>query len=261
MSHYSTLLTESKESVLTITLNRPGVHNAFDETLIAELTDAVSAAGLDAQLRAVVLRGAGPSFCAGADLNWMRRMADYSQEENLADARELQRMFETIARCPKVTVAVVHGAAIGGGAGLAAVCDVAIATPEAKFALSEVRLGLIPAVIAPYVVEKTGRGTARALFVSGERFSGEEAHRIGLVHQLVSAAELERALEEKLALVRQAGPQAIAAAKQLLRELDGKSAEAAAELTTQCIAALRISPEGQEGIRAFLEKRKPSFAE
>jgi len=190
----------------------------------------------------------------------MGKMAGYSQEENLADAQALQRMFAAIAHCPKATIARVHGAAIGGGAGLAAVCDLAIASEEARFALSEVRLGLIPAVIGPYVLQKIGMGAARALMVTGERITAAEALRIGLVQQVAPAAELEAAIEQKLALIRQAGPEAIATAKRLLRAIAGKTPDEAATLTAECIAALRVSPEGQEGIRAFLEKRKPGFA-
>lgn len=257
---YTHLLLDVEASLATITLNRPGLHNAFDEVLIAELTNAFTHLGENPAVRAIVLAGAGKSFCAGADLAYMGKMATYSHAENLADARAIQRMFAAIAECPKVTIARVHGAAIGGGAGLVAVCDLAISTPEAQFALSEVRLGLVPAVIAPYVVEKIGMGAARALFVTGERFGAEEALRLGLVQQVVPADELDAAIARKIALIRQAGPEAIATAKRLLRDIAGKSPNEAADLTVECIAALRVSPEGQEGIRAFLEKRKPRFA-
>ena len=190
----------------------------------------------------------------------MGRMAGYGQAENITDAETLQQLFRTIAHCPKVTVARIHGAAIGGGAGLVAVCDVALAAPEAVFALSEVRLGLVPAIIGPYVLEKVGMGAARALFITGERFNAEEALRIGLVQQVVPADQLDAAIEKKLALARQAGPQAIATAKSLLRAIADKTPDEAAEITVECIANVRVSPEGQEGIRAFLEKRKPDFA-
>lgn len=247
--------------VAEITLNRPKAHNAFDDVLIAELTDVFTQLREDRTVRAIVLKGAGVSFCAGADLAWMGRMAGYSQAENVADARALQQMFAAIAECPKVTIARVQGAAIGGGAGLVAVCDLAIAALEAKFALSEVRLGLVPAVIGPYVLQKVGMGAARALFVTGERFDAAEALRIGLVNAVVPADELDWTIEKKLELIRQAGPEAIATAKRLLRDLADKTPTQAADLTVECIAALRVSPEGQEGIHAFLEKRKPSFAE
>jgi methylglutaconyl-CoA hydratase len=257
---YSRLLVERQGTVLTITLNRPAQHNAFDEVVISELTAAYTQAGADSAVRVVVLKGAGPSFCAGADLNWMRRMIDYSQEENLEDSRALQRMFAAIAHCPKVTLAQVHGAAIGGGAGLVAVCDLAIVAQDTKFALSEVRLGIVPAVIAPYVVEKVGIGAARALFVTGERFDGMEALRIGLAQQVTTVEELPAVVQRKADLIGQSGPEAVAAAKKLLRDLAGKTPDQAAEITVACIAAIRVSPEGQEGTRAFLEKRKPNFS-
>ena len=255
------LLVERQGAVATLTLNRPAVHNAFDDTLIAVMTETFLRLNDDPGVRVLVLQGAGASFCAGADLNWMRRMADYSEEENLADASRLQQMFAAIAASPKVTLARVHGAAIGGGAGLVAACDIAIAAQEAKFALSEVRLGLIPAVIGPYVLERIGLGAARALFVTGERFDAEEAHRLGLINQVTTAEELDSAVQKKGELTLQAGPSAIAAAKSLLRDIARLSPEEAAARTISCIASLRVSPEGQEGIRAFLEKRKPGFVE
>ena len=255
------LLMEQNQSVATVTLNRPQVHNAFDETLIQEITDCFLRLSGDASVRAIVLRGMGESFCAGADLNWMRRMADYSQEQNRADAAALQRMFAVIAQCPKPTLARVQGAAIGGGAGLVAACDIVIASSEAKFAFSEVRLGLVPAVIAPYVLQKISTGTARALFVTGERFDADEALRLGLVQQITAPEELDSAIAKKVELILQAGPDAIAAAKLLLRDIADQTPEQAAQTTVDCIAALRVSSEGQEGIRAFLEKRKPQWKE
>ncbi|HZT42496.1 MAG TPA: enoyl-CoA hydratase/isomerase family protein [Chthonomonadaceae bacterium] len=254
------LLVDQRQAVVTITLNRPDLHNALDEILIEELTGVFTQSGSDPGVRAIVLKGAGPSFCAGGDLNWMTRVAQYSHAENLADARELQQLFNAIAECPKVTIAQVHGAAMGGGVGLVAVCDIAIAAADTKFAFSEVRIGLAPAVIAPYVIEKIGYGAARALFVTGERFGADEALRIGLVQQVVPADELEAAVQRKAESVLQTGPEAVAAAKRLLRDIEGKTPPEAAEATVACIAALRASPEGQEGIRAFLEKRKPDFS-
>ncbi len=258
---YTHLLIERRESVAYVTLNRPEVHNAFNEQLIMELRVCFEDIAVDPSVRAVVLAGAGPSFCAGADLTWMARTVEYTRSDNLADALELQKMFSAIAECPKATIARVHGPALGGGAGLAAVCDLAIATPDARFALSEVRLGLIPAVISPYVVHKVGMGAARALFVTGERINGEQPLRIGLVQQIAPLDELDGAVEAKLKLIREAGPAAIAAAKRLLRDIAGKTPAEAAEVTVQAIADLRVTPEAQEGIRAFLEKRKPEFAE
>jgi methylglutaconyl-CoA hydratase len=257
--NYSRIIASAQEAVATVTLNRPEVHNAFDETVIAELTDAFTRLSETPEVRAIVLRGAGASFCAGADLAYMGKMADYSQAENIADAQAIQQMFAAIARCPKVTVARVQGAAIGGGAGLVAVCDIAIAAEEATFALSEVRLGLVPAIIGPYILEKVGMGAARALFVSGARFGASDALRIGLVQQVAPLADLDAAVQKQTDLIRQAGPEAVRAAKRLLRDIAGKTPEEAAAVTVECIANLRVSPEGQEGIRAFLEKRTPDF--
>lgn len=258
-SNEKCLLVEQNNTIVTVTLNRPHVHNAFDETLIQEITACFARLSENAEVRAIVLCGAGESFCAGADLHWMRRMADYSQEENRADAAKLQRMFDVIADCPKPTIARVQGGAIGGGVGLVAVCDVAVAAPEAKFTLSEVRLGLVPAIIAPYILQKIGMGAARALFVTGERFDANEALRIGLVQQVVPAHELDAAIQKKVEWILHAGPEAIAVAKRLLSAIADKTPQQAATTTIDCIAALRVSPEGQEGIRAFLEKRKPHW--
>jgi methylglutaconyl-CoA hydratase len=255
---YTQILLDSQPPVATITLNRPEQHNAFDETLIAELTDCYTRLSAEPEVRAIVLKGAGKSFCAGADLEWMGRMAEYSREQNLADARTLQAMFAAIADCPKVTLARVHGAALGGGAGLVAACDIAIAAHDVTFGFTEVRLGLAPSVIAPYVLQKIGVGPARALFVTGERFGADIALRLGLVQE-VEAWSLDNAIQKKLEGILQAGPEAVAAVKRLLKEIAGRTPTEAAEATVECIASLRVSAEGQEGINAFLEKRKPSF--
>ena len=256
---YSRIELKTESAVAAVALNRPEVRNAFDESLISELTDCITGLCEDESIRAVILSGAGASFCAGADLAWMQRIAGYSRMENIADAGNLYRMLGAIYGCPKPTIAKVHGAAIGGGAGLVAACDIAIAAADAVFAFSEVRLGIAPAVIAPYVIQKIGVGAARALFVTGERFSASEALRIGLVHEVVPAAELEDAVESKVQAVLKCGPNAIAATKHLLREIAGCTPSEAAETTIECIADLRVSPEGQEGIQAFLEKRKTEF--
>ena len=258
--NYSTLIVNRRKGLTEVTLNRPEVRNAFDENLISELTDVVSRMAREGS-RALVLRGAGTNFCAGADLNWMRRASEYTREENVEDAGRLQQMFAAIAHFPGVTIAVVHGAAIGGGAGLAAVCDVTVSHESCQFALSEVRLGLVPAVIAPYVIEKIGIGAARSLFVTGERFDGVKALRIGLVQHLATAEEeCETVVSTIVGRVMAASPAAIAAGKQLIRHIAGKSPDEAAAQTAACIADLRDSPEGREGIRAFLEKTRPSFA-
>lgn len=256
---YSCLKLGFKEAVATVTMARPEVHNAFDETMIAELTHCYQTLSNDTAVRVVVLRGEGKSFCAGADLNWMQRMAKFTWEENVADARNLQQMFAAIQQCPKATVAVVQGAAIGGGVGLVSVCDIAIATEEARFSLSEVKIGLVPAVIAPYVLEKVGMGVVRALFVSGQRFDAAEALRIGLVQQVAQTSLLEETVNSQIDLLLQAGPEAVAAVKKLLQEIAMHTPEEAATATITCIASLRISPEGQEGLQAFLQKRPPSW--
>ncbi len=224
MTRYLHLLIQQHNAVAEVTLNRPDAHNAFDETLIAELTDCVTQLSEDAAVRVIVLRGAGASFCAGADLSYMGRMAGYTPEENRTDARALQRMFAVLANCPQVTIARVQGAALGGGAGLAAVCDITIAAEDARFAFSEARLGLAPAVIAPYVLQKMSPGAARALFVTGERFSAAEAWRLGLAQQMVPAAELDAAVQRTVEAAMQAGPEAVAAIKRLLREHCRKNA-------------------------------------
>jgi len=257
----ATTITITRTPPITrITLNRPEVHNAFNETLIAELTAAFESLREDEATRVVLLQGEGKSFCAGADLNWMGKMVNYSVTENLEDARALSRMFEAIDLCPKPVVGRIHGAAMGGGAGLVAVCDIAVATPEARFAFSEVKLGLIPAVITPYVLRKIGYGHARALFLSGERFDAETALRIGLVQRVVPAEQLDTAINAIVENLLQNGPNAIAAAKMLLHAALVLPADELRSLTIARIAELRVSDEGQEGIRAFLEKRKPKFA-
>jgi len=248
---------EREGPVARVTLHRPEIHNAFDERLIAVLTDAYRTLGADATVRVVVLAGAGKSFCAGADLAWMGRMVGYSYEENIADARTLQQMIAAIADCPKVTVARVHGAALGGGAGLVAACDIAVAAESATFAFSEVRLGLIPAVIAPYVLQKLTPGAARALFVTGRRISAVEALRVGLIQEISPDTDLDTAVARTIEEALAASPAAVARAKALLRQIVGLPPAEAAEITVAGIAEARVSEEGQEGIRAFLERRKP----
>ncbi len=257
---YDYLTAELNNAVFTVTLTRPERHNAFDETLIAEITDAVTWGNESPHVRVIVLRSEGVSFCAGADLNWMKRVADYSIEENEADARKMQIMYEAIATSPKATIARVQGAAIGGGAGIVAACDIAVASDEAKFAFSEVRLGIAPAVIAPYVLRKIGVGAARALFLTGERFGVDKAFRLGLVESVVPASTLDEMVQEKIVAILQGSPEAITRIKQLVDGVAFQELNHAAPLTVRTIAELRVSAEGQEGIRAFLEKRKPNYA-
>jgi len=246
-------------SVEYLTLNRPDVRNAFNEELIAELTEWASAARDDAGLRAVVLAGAGPAFCAGADVGWMARTIAYTDEENLRDAAAASRMFEALDTLPVPLVGRIHGAAIGGGAGLAAVCDVAVAEDETVFGFSEVKLGILPAVVSPFVLAKIGRSAARELFLTGARFRSARAREVGLVHAVASAATLDAVVDGYVQEVLNASPDAVRAAKSLVRDVAALSIAEAAPLTAAAIARQRVSPEGQEGLRAFLDKRKPSW--
>ncbi|MDE2125588.1 MAG: enoyl-CoA hydratase/isomerase family protein [Armatimonadetes bacterium] len=242
----------------TITLNRPEQRNAFDDSMIAELMAAFADFGADTAVRVVVLRGMGSVFSAGADLDWMRRMAAYSREENLADALRLQALFAAIDECRKVTVAEVQGAAMGGAIGLISACDYAVAAEDCVFAFSEVRLGLAPATIAPFILRRTG-GRARSWMVTGRKFSAEAALRAGLLDEVVPPDRLYNVAYESAAEFARAAPRAVAATKKLLRELPGIQSGAVAQHTAECIAELRVSPEGQEGLTAFLEKRAPRF--
>lgn len=259
MSEPAALRLEVDESVARVTLTRPEIHNAFDDRLIGELTETFAALGKDPKVRVVLLAGEGKSFCAGADLNWMRRMIDYSREENLADSRRLEQMFRAIDDCPKPVIGRVHGAALGGGVGIVACCDIVIADEVARFGLTEVKLGILPAVISPYVVRKIGSGQARALMLTGERFGAERAQQIGLVHEVVHESGLEASLDAKVQLLKTSGPEAIARCKQLVREIEGLPPAEAAEITVNAIAEVRTRSEGQEGMRAFLEKRRPTW--
>jgi methylglutaconyl-CoA hydratase len=257
---YTTLAIELRASVALVMLNRPDVHNAFDETLIAELTDALEALDAEPEVRAVVLLGAGRSFCAGADLNWMRRMANYGRAENLADARGLAKLLSTLANLRKPTLARVHGNVFGGGVGLVACCDIAIGAHDAKFALSEARLGLIPATISPYVSEAIGARQARRYYITGERFEAAEAYRIGLLHDIVPLPELDARINEVLGELMLAGPAAQAEAKALVRNVAHQPIGAKViDGTARHIAAVRASSEGREGVGAFLGKRKAGW--
>lgn len=259
-SDYAHLAVTRREGVATVTLDRPEVHNAFNPALIEELTRCFAALGGDAGVRAVVLTGAGRSFSAGADIEAMRQSLDLTPAENVADAERLAALFATIDRCPKPVVARVNGAAIGGGVGLVAVCDVAVAAEGTRFAFSEVRLGIAPAVIGPYVVRRIGPGHARALFLTGARFDAARAREIGLVHRVVPAEGLDAAVAEVVAALLAGGPAAQAAIKALLADLPGLEEAGARAYTTDLIARLRTGAEGQEGLRAFLEKRPAAWA-
>ncbi len=253
------LLVTREGAVARVTLDRPAVHNAFDERLIAELTGTFEALGSDPDLRCVILTGAGRSFSAGADLSWMRRTADYDEQANLEDARRLERMLATLDELPKPTVAMVNGAAMGGGVGLVAACDVAVAAERAVFALSEVRLGLVPAVISPYVLRAIGARACRRYFLTGERFDAVEARRIGLVHEVVPETDLELRTLEIVEAILAGGPEAQAEAKSLLRLCRSLEGSLLGEATARTIARRRASAEGREGVTAFLEKRPPAW--
>lgn len=246
--------------VATITLNRPDVHNAFDDQLIAHLIALIGQARDDARTRVLLLASTGKSFSAGADLGWMRRMADASREDNLRDARKLALLMETLNSFPAPVVAKVQGAVMGGGVGLVSCCDIAIASEAAFFALSEVKLGLAPAAISPYVIAKMGVSQARRYFVSGERFSAIRAAAVGLVHEVVLATELDEKIEHTLVTLLANGPQAMRAAKQLAQTANPlQVTPELAEYTAGVIADLRASDEGREGLRAFLEKTAPAW--
>jgi methylglutaconyl-CoA hydratase len=248
------------DSVASITLTRPDLHNAFNVEMIAELRDCFSALASDPATRVVVLTGAGPSFCAGADLNWMRASLDWSREQNMADAKALAAMFEAAWNLPQPLIGRINGAAMGGGVGLVACCDIAVAADTARFGFSEVKLGLIPAVISQYVVPKIGVSQARALFVSAERFTAQRAYEIGLVHAIASAEELDVTVANLVERLLSSGPAALGAAKRLVDAVWTLDREAARRYVLEAIAQARTSAEGQEGIRAFLEKRRPSWS-
>ena len=260
---YELLTTKRDGAVEFLTLNRPDVRNAFNEHLIAELTAWAAEtreAAARRDVRAVVLAGAGKTFCAGADVGWMSKTVHYTEEENLRDALAMSRMFTAINELPIAVIGRIHGAALGGGAGLAAVCDIVVASVEAIFGFTEVKLGILPAVISPFALAKIGRSAARELFLTGARFSASRASEIGLVHALVSADELDAAVAGYVQEVLSAGPEAVAAAKALIPHVWELSADEAMQITARAIAGRRVSTEGQEGLRAFLDKRKPSWA-
>lgn len=243
----------------TITLTRGEVHNAFDDALIADLADAFARVGADKAVRAVVLAAEGKSFSAGADLNWMRRMADYSKAENLADAKALAGLMRAIDTCPKPTIARVQGAAFGGGVGLVACCDIAVASDRASFCLSEVKLGIVPAVISPYIVRAIGPRAARRYVQTAERFGAAEAHRLGLVHEVATEDALDAVIGGIVGALRAGGPEAQREAKSLVALVADRDPADVADETARRIAAIRAGAEGREGLTAFLERRPPSW--
>lgn len=253
------LLLEMDNGVARVALNRPEIHNAFNEELIAELTETFIRLESDDEVRLIVLSGVGKSFCAGADLSWMGKMKDYSIEENLQDSLMLAELFHVINATTRPVIGVVQGAAMGGGVGLVAVCDYVLAEAQAKFGLTEVRLGLVPAAISPFVIAKMGESNARATFLSGERFGAEDAKRMGLVHEVTD--DLPARVEEVIASFLKAGPNAVREAKKLIRDVLNLQGEGENQRvhTAKVISALRVSDEGQEGMNALLEKRKPKW--
>jgi len=249
------------DGVATITMNRPEIRNAFDERMIAEVHQSMKAISSDNKVRVVIITGAGTAFSAGADISWMRRMGQSGFEENYQDALLLAYMFDSIARCPKPTIARVNGATIGGGSGLAAACDIAIGDEKAFFSFSEVKIGLVPACIGPYVIRKVGQARSRELFISGRRIYAAEAERYGLLNFVSEENKLDDDVAKLTERLISSGPEAIKAAKALVSDVPDQSREEFIEYTARMIAELRTSPEGREGTTAFLEKRKPNWAD
>ncbi|HUP49331.1 MAG TPA: enoyl-CoA hydratase-related protein, partial [Thermoanaerobaculia bacterium] len=248
---YKTLLVEEADGVLTVSLNRPDVHNAFNDELIAEAIEVFSELGeRGPDLRAVLLRGSGPNFCAGADLNWMSRMVSYTRDENIRDSAKLAKMYAVIDACPLPVVGRIQGAAIGGGVGLVAVCDIALCTPDSRFGLSEVKLGILPAVISPYVIARIGASHARALFLTGERFDAGRALRIGLVHRVVE--DLDAAVSETLAQLRTSGPEAVRECKKLIAHVTSHDRAEAVPYTIEAIEVFSGLGERGPDLRAVL---------
>ena len=262
MNHvaYETIQTRRDDVVEYLTLNRPDVRNAFNEQMIAELTAWAAAINADDDVRVTVIAGAGKVFSAGADIAWMAKALEYTHDDNVRDANAAARMFAALDTLPVPLIGRIHGAALGGGSGLAAVCDVVVAEDAAVFGFTEVKLGILPAVISPFALAKIGRSAARELFLTGARFSADRAREIGLVHVVVPAAELDAAVDQYVREFLAGGPEAIAAAKALIPTVSGRSIADATPITAAAIAARRVSPEGQEGLKAFLEKRAPSWS-
>ena len=259
IDHQALVLIEHQPPFATIQLNRPTVHNAFNPQLMTSLREAFETLSADPQIHCLILTGAGSSFSAGGDLSWMQASQAYSEAENLADAAALDAMFELINTCPKPVIGRINGAALGGGVGLVACCDIAIAVEQARFGFTEVKLGLIPAVIAQYVVPKIGVSQSRALFISGERFTAERAFEIGLIHGITTIEDLDQTVTAIAKRTLSSGPTAITAAKHLIRTIWEQERETARQYAIQAIAQARTQPEGQEGIAAFLEKRQPHW--
>jgi methylglutaconyl-CoA hydratase len=257
----STILTSQSEGTLTITLNRPEVHNAFSDQLITDLVDTFTRLSDNDTVTAVVLTGAGKSFCAGADLNWMKEMVRYTKNQNIADSNKILRLYDTIASCPKPVIGRINGPAFGGGVGLVAICDLTVSVPEAKFAFTEVKLGLVPAVISSFVAQRLNPAAMRRYFITGERFDATTAKTIGLIDAVAPLESLDQTIHEWLIQLSSSGPKAIGEVKSLIRTMLTVDPEIYKVQTVETIATLRTSPEGQEGMSAFLEKRKPKWSD
>ncbi len=252
--------TSTTGHVATITLSRPEVRNAFNDEVIAQLTQTFTQLGTQDNVRCIVLAAQGPAFCAGADLNWMRKMADYLRDENLADASQLAHMLRVMYECPKPTVARVQGDVYAGGMGLVAACDIAVSIDTAHYCLSEVKLGLIPATISPYVIRSMGARAAHRYFLTAERFSAQEALRIGLVHEVVAADQLDAKVAEITAALCSASPNAVKVCKKLVQDVAQREiSQPLIDQTVAGIADIRSSPQGKEGVSSFLQKRKPNW--
>ena len=259
MNKYQTLQFNRTDVLVTIQLNRPDIHNAFNDVMIAELTDCFIEIEKLADTRLVILRGNGKSFCAGADLNYMKGIAGFGYEENYEDAKKLAKLFETVYNCSKPTLAVVHGACFGGANGLIAACDIVIAEENTKFAFSEVKLGIAPATIGPFVLKRTGEFNGKELMMTGRRFTGKEAEKAGLVNRTVNDNELEEVAEKYIKEFKSAAPWVVKATKEMIGKVMNENGEGITEYTADLIAGLRASEEGQEGMAAFLEKRKAGW--
>ena len=256
---YQTIKVERADQVTRVTLNRPEIRNAFNDVMIRELRAAFAAIAADQTARVVVLTGAGKAFCAGADLHWMRKVVDYTYEQNYADSLELARLMREIYDCPRPVVGRINGPAIGGGTGLVAVCDIPVASDDAVLSFSEVKIGLVPACISPYVLKRVGERYGREYFLTGERLTAKKALECGLVNRAVPAAELDAAVDELVGQLVSSGPAALATCKRMVREVGDMDLDAAGPATAEMIARLRMSEEGQEGMSAFLQRRKPAW--
>jgi len=256
---FSTIRCVTEGPVAKVILNRPEVHNAFNDIMITELLQVFSKLHDARDVRVVIFTGEGKSFCAGADLNWMKRVKDYSFEENFKESLDISELMYSIYSLPLPTIARVNGAAVGGGMGFVATCDIAVAASDARFSLSEVKLGLVPACISPYVIRKAGEGACREFMLTGERLTAEKAMRLGLVNEVAEPGELDNVVSALVDRLISSGPNAISICKELLRKVPGMSFDEAKKMTAEAIANLRVSDEGQEGMKAFLEKRKPRW--